>query len=107
MSNKKILIVDDDKDIRENLEEALKYEGYDIITAVNGRNALDILLKLNKDELPGLILLDLMMPIMAGQEFLKNLDEKYQSELGHIPVIVISAQVDQYGWRTSDDQKRL
>ena len=80
-----ILVVEDDVDIREGLQEFLTDEGYEVSTAENGREALQML----KKKRPGLVLLDLMMPIMNGWEFL---DEKNHSkEIADIPVLVISA----------------
>jgi CheY-like chemotaxis protein len=60
-----ILIVDDDADSRELLSELLAKEGYAVVCAENGRDALDYLSR----SIPSLIILDLMMPIMSGWEF--------------------------------------
>lgn len=87
MSNKIILIVEDDKDIRDNLYELLELEGYSVRTAANGKVALEILD--NSQHLPNLIFLDLMMPIMDGRTFLAKMREV--SEFKSIPVVVISA----------------
>ena len=82
-----ILIVDDDDDIRELLAEFLEDEGYQVTTA---RNGLDALGKLRAGSAhPCLILLDLMMPVMNGFQFL----EAFRSDpaLSPIPVAVVSA----------------
>jgi len=83
-----ILIVDDDPNLREALAESLQSKGYDIAVANNGAEALDWL---HKSDAPGLILLDLMMPIMDGHEFLAR--RKHEPSLADIPVVVITA-----GW---------
>lgn len=67
---KNILIVEDDPDIQESLADALSSEGYSVTQAKNGREGLDLLRHLG---LPCLILLDMMMPVMDGQEFLQHM----------------------------------
>ncbi len=66
MDNKqvKILLVDDEPDILEFMEYNLKKEGYDVLTAKNGSEAIDVA----KKEFPQLIILDIMMPVMDGIE---------------------------------------
>jgi len=82
----KILVVEDDDDIRDSLKELLEEEGYRVDTAANGQQALG---KLQEQELPQLILLDLMMPVMDGWQFQKELRDV--PSLARLPVIVISA----------------
>lgn len=90
-SNKPILVVDDDPDIRDSIASALEIEGYPVLMAENGKAALDLLLALkDKGELPRCIMLDLMMPVMTGEEFLHTVATKY-TELKEIPVVVASA----------------
>jgi DNA-binding response OmpR family regulator len=79
-----VLVVEDDIDIRSALQGFLKDEGYNVLTAENGRTGLQMLEK----EKPGLVLLDLMMPVMNGWEFL---EEKSHSDSSKVPVLVISA----------------
>jgi CheY-like chemotaxis protein len=81
-----VLIVDDDPDIRDAVGECLRYEGYDVHSAADGRAALDTLefgLK------PDVILLDLMMPILNGFDVLNALQTR--PEWKSIPVVVVSA----------------
>lgn len=86
---KKILTVDDDEDIRSSISERLELEGFATVWAKNGRVALEYLRATPDVDLPDLILLDYMMPIMNGQEFCK---EKAQTErLVHIPVVMMTA----------------
>src|ERR1044072_3569763 len=90
-SNKPILVVDDDPDIRDSIASALEIEGYSVLIAENGKAALDLLLSMkDKSELPRCIMLDLMMPVMTGEEFLHTVATKY-SDLKEIPVVVASA----------------
>ncbi|MFO0581640.1 MAG: response regulator [Anaeromyxobacter sp.] len=83
----RVLLVEDDPDIRESLSEALRYEGYEVELAWHGREALA---RLARDPLPDVILLDLMMPVMNGWEFREAQLE--DAALADIPVVVISAQ---------------
>ena len=82
-----ILVVDDDEDIRETVEEVLRAEGYKTKGVSNGEEARRVLER--GGERPELILLDLMMPVMDGWDFLYWLDES--AELRHIPVAIMSA----------------
>ena len=87
MSRKGVLVVEDDPDIRDAMSMALENDGYPVITAANGREALDVLAR--EQVPPGLILLDLMMPIMDGWQFLEEIRE--QDALSTIPIVVVSA----------------
>lgn len=86
MSSKKVLIIEDDANIRDVLKLALNFEGYDVVTANNGQEGLQVL---DKETRPGLILLDLMMPVMNGWEFVDEL--KKRDKDSQIPVVVVSA----------------
>ena len=83
---KHILIVENEADIREILQEFFEVEGYEVSTAEHGLEALKAL---ENNVSPDLILLDLMMPVMCGAEFMtrRNLNPKWKD----IPVIVMSA----------------
>jgi CheY-like chemotaxis protein len=82
-----LLVVDDDAGIRESLADLLNDEGYTVMTAVNGQDALTRLRA--SDSLPCVILLDLMMPVMSGPEFYTEM--RNDPALADIPVVVISA----------------
>jgi PAS domain S-box-containing protein len=82
-----ILIIDDDLDIREALEETLEDYGFAVATAANGVDALRVLGSMSS--LPGLILLDLMMPVMDGYGFLD--ERRKDPALASVPVVVITA----------------
>jgi len=84
-AERQILVVDDDHDIRSVVDDLLTDEGYRVRTAINGRQALEILATWR----PGVILLDLSMPEMNGWTFLAH--QQADPELARIPVIVMSA----------------
>jgi CheY-like chemotaxis protein len=81
-----ILVVEDDKDLRESLCEALELEGYVAVSAENGQAALR---HLATGAQPCMILLDLMMPVMDGWEFRRK--QQADPSLAPVPVIVLSA----------------
>lgn len=89
---KKILIVEDDMDIRELIAELLGEEGYQIATAENGKIGLDYLIACKSDERPDCIILDLMMPVMTGIQVLDHLQNNYPVDLAKIPVIIATAK---------------
>ncbi len=83
--SKNILVVDDEKDIRDLLEITLKNEGYTVFKAICGEDALDIL---DKEEIH-LIVLDIMMPGMDGLQVCRLVREKH-----NIPILMLSAKVE-------------
>lgn len=82
-----VLIVDDDVDIREVLAETLKEFGFEVMTAANGREALEAVREMAVR--PSVIVLDLMMPIMDGYGFLE--ERSLDPTLAGIPVAIITA----------------
>jgi signal transduction histidine kinase len=82
----KILVVEDDDDLRETVVSLLEGQGYRPVGAANGLRALELL---RKDPPPALILLDLMMPEMDGWQF--RIEQKKDPSLAVIPVLVLSA----------------
>ena len=85
-TNGRILVVEDDADIRESLREALEDAGYRVTTACHGQEGLERLAQMAR---PSLILLDLMMPVMSGPEFLDA--KQSDSRISDIPVLIVSA----------------
>lgn len=79
-----ILVVDDDRDILDAIEEALQREGYRVVSAGNGAEAIAVLARERID----LILLDLLMPTMNGWEFL---DSRAGDAASTPPLIIVSA----------------
>jgi CheY-like chemotaxis protein len=78
--------VDDDEGIRETMQFALEMRGYRAVTAVNGKDGLERLPHIPR---PCLILLDLMMPVMDGRDFVRALER--DPALKDIPVVVVTA----------------
>jgi CheY-like chemotaxis protein len=81
----RVLIVDDEADIREVVSEALSFEGHEVLTAVDGISAL----RACYAHSPDLVLLDLMMPGMTGWEF--RAAQLRDPAIAGIPVVVVSA----------------
>ena len=81
-----VLVVDDDMGIRGVLTQLLQDEGHQVASAANGQEALE---RLADRRPPGVILLDLMMPVMNGWEFMNR--RRDDERIASIPVIVISA----------------
>jgi CheY-like chemotaxis protein len=81
-----ILVVDDDADVRETLAETLAFEGYTTEQAANGQEALDYL---RNNPAPCLVLLDLMMPVMNGYDFLNAI--RSEPALSSVSVFIVSA----------------
>jgi CheY-like chemotaxis protein len=92
MACKQILVVEDDEDIREHVAQALIMEGYKVLTAENGKRALDILLALSDEELPGCMILDLMMPVMDGKKLIETIIQNYQDRFASIKILVATAK---------------
>jgi len=90
MSNREVLVVEDDADLRESLSQALRDHGFTVTQAGNGQQALDLL---HSGVRPAVILLDLMMPELSGWQVRAALRE--DPALAKIPQLVISAYVDE------------
>lgn len=81
-----ILVVEDDRDLREILGEALQLEGFEVVCVENGQAALRYLEGAGR---PCVILLDLMMPVMDGWTFREEISK--DQSLADIPVVVMTA----------------
>ncbi|HET8551269.1 MAG TPA: response regulator [Gammaproteobacteria bacterium] len=88
--NKRILVIEDDRDILQGMMMLLEMEGYSVVAAENGQIALDYLHA--AETLPDLILLDLMMPVKDGYEFRR--EQQLDPALAAIPVIIMSADAN-------------
>ncbi len=89
MAPKKILIVDDEVDLVDTVRFPLEIEGYGVLVAYNGEDALNLARKEN----PDLILLDLMLPKLDGYKVCRLLkfDERYK----HIPILMLTAKAQE------------
>ncbi len=83
-----ILVIEDSPDLREAMADVLLDEGYTVMTASDGRDALTILEACR----PALLVMDLMMPTMSGFELLELM--KCDPALASIPVLVVTASID-------------
>ena len=93
---KRILLVDDDTDLREALAELLIDEGFQVAQASNGLDALDAL----DEQAPDLIVLDYMMPVMSGPEF--RAQQRARPAFAAIPVVLLSAANDCLDFKTME-----
>jgi two-component system alkaline phosphatase synthesis response regulator PhoP len=82
----KILIAEDERDIRDLIAFTLRFAGYEVITANNGEEAVALTLK----EIPDLVITDVRMPKMTGYEACKQI--KADPTTQHIPVVFLSAK---------------
>lgn len=98
---KKILAVDDEKHIVRLVQVNLERAGYEVVTAYDGKEALDKV----RDENPDLVVLDVMMPYMDGFEVLQTL--RRNPETRDIPVIMLTAKAQDAdvfkGWQSGVD----
>lgn len=87
----KILLVEDDIDIQDNLRLFLEMENFEVESVTNGKQALELM---QKEGRPRLILLDLMMPIMNGYEMLAEMKKINLFKDNPSPIILLSAATD-------------
>ncbi len=80
----KILVVEDDKFLREMVTRKLNKEGYDVSQAVDGEEGLQRMEEIE----PDLVLLDLIMPNMGGFEFLEKIQDK--PKMSEVPIVILS-----------------
>jgi two-component system, sensor histidine kinase and response regulator len=92
--NKKILLIEDEDDLKDNLQEILECNGYEVITASNGKEGIEIADQIEVDA----IVSDLMMPVMDGIGFLKEIKKK--EKYIHVPVLILTAKVDKIAYRS-------
>lgn len=84
--NKQLLLIDDDPNLILLVKDYLEFRGYQVLTAENGREALDIL----QDSLPDMIICDVMMPEMDGHTLVQQI--RKNSRTNWIPVLFLSAK---------------
>ncbi len=93
MTCKPIFIVEDDLEIRQSLQEFFEGDGYPVILANHGQSALD-LLGSGSTAKPGLMFVDLMMPVMDGITFLAALQQTHATLFAETPIFIMSARAD-------------
>jgi CheY-like chemotaxis protein len=84
------LVIDDEEDVREALRDLLQQHGSKVMAAPNGRAALEIL---RREDHPDFVLLDLIMPVMNGWEFLDVVS--HDPELSRIPLTITTSAPEQ------------
>ena len=83
MASTKILVVDDDVNICEIIRLYLEKEGYEVLTAMDGKQAIEMF----KEQAPGLVLLDIMLPIVDGRQVCSEI-----RRISNIPIIMLTAK---------------
>ena len=91
--NKKILLIEDNKEVRENIAEILELSKYQVFTAQNGKEGVELARK-NK---PDLIICDIMMPVLDGYGVLHLLSKN--TDTASIPFIFLTAKADKNDFR--------
>jgi two-component system OmpR family response regulator len=86
MAENKILIVEDDTNLLETLKYNLRKEGYDVVTAVDGAQALEVA----RQEKPDLIILDIMLPVLSGYEVCRILRKDTT-----VPILMLTAKIEE------------
>lgn len=89
-----ICVIDDDEDVRGVMCFALEFEGIPSMSFESGKEAESFLNKLAPAELPGMIIVDFMMPEMDGVEFITRMMEQYPETLGKIPMGLSTARFE-------------
>ena len=84
--NKRILIIEDEEILLNLIKKKLIDNGYEVLTAMNGKDGFDLI----KQENPDLVLLDVIMPILDGFEVMESMNKTSDFNLKNIPVIIIS-----------------
>ena len=84
----KVLVIEDESSIRDNILEMFELKGIEVYGAINGKEALAVIDSIQ----PNIILCDLMMPVMNGFEFIEALKQNEQHQ--NIPVIFVSARAE-------------
>jgi DNA-binding response OmpR family regulator len=93
----KILVAEDERDIRDLITFTLNYAGHQVVAVANGEEAVQAALH----EMPDMILMDVRMPKMTGYEACQNI--KSNKEIQHIPIVFLSAKGQEAEIRTGLD----
>ena len=85
---KRVLVVEDDSNLRTVIRIVLEPKGYEVVEAVHGADALDVM----SETIPDVVFADLKMPVMDGRELIRRM--RSQIELMSIPVVIITGNLD-------------
>jgi CheY-like chemotaxis protein len=96
-ANPTVLLVEDDSAIRETLAECLEFEGYGVVATSNGREALD---QLEDGLRPQVVVLDLVMPVMTGDDLIEAIRANHR--LAGIPLVLMTAAMPGAAMRLPD-----
>ncbi len=99
-TDRRILLIEDDPGIRESIADCLAFEGYEVAGAANGEEGLRYLRSAPR---PALIILDLIMPVMNGAQFLEHM--RQDEGLANIPVVVMTAAMASGSYTVSADER--
>lgn len=86
---KHIVLIDDDKDVREVVQFALENEGFKVLSFENGKQCIDSIAE--DTQLPGLIIVDYLMPEMDGVTFIQHVRTHFPESLSKVPIAMSSA----------------
>lgn len=87
---KKVVVIDDDADVRDVVVFALESDGHKVEAFENGEEGLNALLE-SKDAPPGIIMVDYLMPQMDGLSFIHELRTKHDERFSDVPIAIMSA----------------
>jgi DNA-binding response OmpR family regulator len=93
----KILVAEDERDIRDLITFTLNYAGHEVVSVANGEEAVEAALR----EMPDMILMDVRMPKMTGYEACQKI--KLNKDIQHIPIVFLSAKGQEAEIRTGLD----
>src|SRR5688500_14278502 len=88
--NKRVLVVEDEKDLRKMMKILLELHGFDVIEAADGYEAVEKAV----DESPDLIFMDIAMPVMSGIDSTRTI--RLHKELDEVPIVAVTAYRDFY-----------
>lgn len=87
-----ILLIEDDAAIRESVADCLAFEGYRVVAVGNGREGLEVL---RRGPPPALVVLDLLMPVLGGAQFLE--EREADPAIAGVPVVLMTAAISSGG----------
>ena len=91
--NARIVVAEDETDIRQNLKRMLTLEAFEVWVGENGHEALALI----REHQPDIVISDVMMPILSGHQLISAM--RSDSNLAHIPVILLTARADRQDMR--------